>query len=72
MWMNVLQNANIRDNSRILEAGLQAYDSEANTLKFEIIAENATSIGGLPSEFEQSTLVIDTTKNPRDDWNAGG
>ena len=35
------------------------YDSEANTLRYDIVAENGTSIGGLPSEFGQSTLVID-------------
>jgi hypothetical protein len=34
------------------------YDSEANTLKYDIVAENGTSIG-LPGEFGQSTLMID-------------
>jgi hypothetical protein len=35
------------------------YDSEANTLRYDIVSENGTSIGGLPGEFGQSTLVID-------------
>jgi len=39
------------------------YDSEANTLRYDIVSENGTSIDGLPGEFGQYTLVID---------NAGG
>lgn len=34
------------------------YDPQANTVRYDITAENATSIG-LPNEFGQSTLVID-------------
>jgi ABC-type Fe3+-hydroxamate transport system substrate-binding protein len=47
-----------RQDLAVIELFNPVYDSEANTLKYDIIAENATSIG-LPSEFEQSTLVID-------------
>jgi hypothetical protein len=47
----------------IIELYNPEYDSEANTLKYIITAENATaattSLIGLPSEFGQSTLVID-------------
>ena len=35
------------------------YDSQANTLRYNIVAENGTSIDGPPGEFGQSTLVID-------------
>jgi hypothetical protein len=48
-----------RQDLAVIELFNPEYDSEANTLKFDITAENATSIG-LPSEFEQSTLVIDS------------
>ena len=34
------------------------YDSEANTLKYDITAENATSID-LPDEFGLTTMIID-------------
>jgi hypothetical protein len=47
-----------RQDLAVIELFNPVYDSEANTLKYDIIAENATSIG-LPREFEQSTLVID-------------
>ena len=43
------------------------YDPEANTLKYDITADNATATTtssiGLPSEFGQSTLVIDDDVN---------
>ena len=44
------------------------YDSGANTLRYEISAENATTTTtsiDLPSEFGQSTLVIDQTGDGR-------
>jgi hypothetical protein len=47
-----------RQDLAVIELFNPEYDSEANTLKYDITAENATSIG-LPSEFGQSTLVID-------------
>ena len=40
------------------------YDSEANTLKYDISAVNATTPIGLPGEFGQSTLVIDSDSKP--------
>jgi hypothetical protein len=48
----------------VIELYNPEYDSEANTLRFDISAENATATTptssiGLPSEFGQSTLVID-------------
>jgi hypothetical protein len=49
-----------RQDLAVIELFNPEYDSEASTLKFDITAENATSIG-LPSEFEQSTLVIDSS-----------
>ncbi len=42
------------------------YDSEANTLRYDIVSENGTSIDGLPGEFGQYNLVID---NPGGDSN---
>lgn len=53
-----------REELAVIELFNPEYDSEANTLKYDITAENAsattttTSID-LPSEFGQSTLVID-------------
>jgi hypothetical protein len=47
-----------RQDLAVIELFNPEYDSEADTLSYDITAENATSIG-LPSEFEQSTLVID-------------
>jgi hypothetical protein len=43
----------------IIELYNPEYDSEANTLRYDITAENATTSIDLPSEFGQSTLVID-------------
>ena len=55
-----------RRDFAIIELFNPEYDSEANTLKFDITAENATTTTsssiGLPSEFGQSTLVIDDNK----------
>lgn len=48
-----------RHDLALIELFNPEYDSEANTLKYDIVAENGTSIGGLPGEFGQSTLVID-------------
>ena len=43
----------------VIELFNPEYDSEANTLKYDMVSENGTSID-LPSEFGQSTLVIDS------------
>jgi hypothetical protein len=48
-----------RQDLAVIELYNPEYDSEANTLKYDIISENGTSIGGLPGEFGPSTLVID-------------
>ena len=48
-----------RQDLTVIELFNPEYDSEANTLRYDIVAENGTSIGGLPGEFGQSTLVID-------------
>jgi hypothetical protein len=46
----------------VIELFNPEYDSEANTLRYDITAENATatsSLMELPSQFVQSTLIID-------------
>jgi hypothetical protein len=47
----------------VIELFNPEYDPEANTLKFDITAVNATTATtgaiGLPGEFGESTLVID-------------
>jgi hypothetical protein len=52
-----------RQELAVIELYNPEYDSEANTLRYEISAENATATTttsiDLPSEFGQSTLVID-------------
>src|SRR5918995_4646259 len=47
-----------RGDLAVIELFNPKYDPEANTLKYDIIAENATAVD-LPGEFGQSTLVID-------------
>ena len=46
------------------------YDPEANTLKYDITAENATTTTSinLPGEFGQSTLVIDGDQTGGGKW----
>ena len=53
-----------REDYAIIELFNPQYDPEANTLKYDITAENATTTTttlsiNLPDEFGQSTLVID-------------
>jgi hypothetical protein len=48
-----------RQDLGVIELFNPEYDAEANTLRYDIVSENGTSIGGLPGEFGQSTLVID-------------
>jgi hypothetical protein len=60
-----------REDLAIIELYNPEYDSEANTLKYDITAENATATTtatsssiNLPGEFGQSTLVIDDSEGP--------
>ena len=55
--------AELKQDLGVIELYNPVYDSEANTLRYDIVSENGTSIDGLPGEFGQYTLVID---------NAGG
>ena len=61
-----------RQDLAIIELFNPEYDSEANTLRYDITAENATTTTtitsiNLPSEFGQSTLVIDAGEE-QGDW----
>jgi hypothetical protein len=47
-----------RRDLAVIELFNPEYDSEANTLKYDITAENATSID-LPDEFGLTTMIID-------------
>ncbi|HEY7695146.1 MAG TPA: hypothetical protein VH797_03490, partial [Nitrososphaeraceae archaeon] len=47
----------------IIELFNPVYDAKKKTLKYDVTPDNATSIE-LPSEFGQSTLVIDGYKPP--------
>jgi hypothetical protein len=58
----VLDDEEQRQGIAVIELYNPEYDSGANTLKYDIIAENATATTtsiDLPSEFGQSTLLID-------------
>jgi hypothetical protein len=65
----VLDDEEQRQEIAVIELYNPEYDSEANTLKYDISAENASATAttttatttsiDLPSEFGQSTLVID-------------
>ena len=48
-----------RQDLAVIELFNPLYDPFANTLSYDMVTENGTSIDGLPSEFGQSTLVID-------------
>jgi hypothetical protein len=50
----------------VIELFNPEYDPEANTLKYDIAAVNATTTGpiGLPGEFGQSSMVIDGAYTP--------
>ena len=50
----------------VIELFNPEYNQEANTLKFDITAVNATTTGhvGIPSEFGQSSMVIDGAYTP--------
>jgi hypothetical protein len=70
-----------RQDYAIIELFNPQYGPEANTLKYDITAENATTTTSssinLPGEFGQSTLVIDddgggTSLNHHDDGGGGG
>ena len=53
-----------RQDLAVIELYNPEYDPGAKTLNYDMVTENRTSID-LPSEFEQSTLVIDD--DPGDD-----
>ncbi|MCD6038548.1 MAG: hypothetical protein K0S67_2441 [Nitrososphaeraceae archaeon] len=57
----ILDDVEQREEVAVVELYNPEYDSQANTLKYDIIAENATTTSSinLPGEFGQSTLVID-------------
>lgn len=48
-----------RQDLDVIELFNPFYDPIANTLSYDMVTENGTSIGGLPGEFGQSTLMID-------------
>ena len=54
----VLDDEEERQELAVIELYNPEYDSEANTLRYDITAVNATAVD-LPGEFGQSTLVID-------------
>jgi hypothetical protein len=63
----VLDDEEQRQDFGVIELYNPEYDSEANTLTFDISPENATATTSsinLPGEFGQSTLVIDIS-NPQ-------
>jgi hypothetical protein len=58
----ILDDEEQREELAVIELFNPEYDSAANTLRYDITAENATATTtsiNLPSEFGQSTLVID-------------
>jgi hypothetical protein len=57
----ILDDVKQREEVAVIELYNPEYDSQANTLKYDIAAENATTTSSinLPGEFGQSTLVID-------------
>ena len=59
----VLDDEEQRQNISVIELYNPEYDPGAKTLKYDITAENATTLN-LPSEFGQSTLVIDDDGDP--------
>ena len=57
-----------RRDLAVIELYNPEYDPEAKTLNYDMVTENRTSID-LPSEFEQSTLVIDNSPDGDDgEW----
>ena len=56
-----------RQDLGVIELYNPEYDPEAKTLNYDIVTENRTSID-LPSEFEQSTLVIDGEQTGGGKW----
>ena len=53
-----------RQDLDVIELFNPFYDPIANTLSYDMVTENGTSIGGLPGEFGKSTLVIDDDGPP--------
>jgi hypothetical protein len=54
----ILDDEEERQELAVIELFNPEYDPEANTLKYDITAVNATAVD-LPDEFGQSTMVID-------------
>ena len=72
----VLDDEQQKQELAVIELYNPEYDPEANTLKFDITAENATSSLDLPLKFGQSTLVIDENDEtdvfvPGIEWSGG-
>ena len=73
----VLDDEQQKQELAVIELYNPEYDPEANTLKFDITAENATSSIDLPLKFGQSTLVIDDENDYTDvnvqgpEWSGG-
>jgi hypothetical protein len=64
----VLDDEEHRQEIAVIELFNPEYDSGANTLRYDITAENVTTTTtsiNLPSEFGQSTLVIDDNASPQ-------
>jgi hypothetical protein len=57
-----------RQDLAVIELFNPLYDSFANTLSYDMVSENGTSIGGLPGKFGPSTLVIDDDPQPSPIW----
>jgi hypothetical protein len=72
----ILDDEEERQELAVIELFNPEYDSEANTLRYDITAENASATTtatsssiNLPSEFGQSTLVIDAeSDDPCGSW----
>lgn len=56
LWMKWKENQ--KQDTAIIELLNPIYGINKNTLRYDIVLDNATSIN-LPNEFGQSTLVID-------------
>ena len=56
----ILDDEKQKEELAVIELYNPVYDPQVNTLRYEIAPDNATSSISLPSEFGQSTLVIDS------------
>jgi hypothetical protein len=69
----ILDDVEQRQEVAVIELYNPEYDPQANTLKYDIIAENVTTTSSinLPGEFGQSTLVIDDDNVVKDQTGQG-